>query len=288
MEKYYQFAGVELAVGIPDERMYEEDLQLTPFRVSEVSNPHRFTFEVTESLPEPNGTEIATLPGYRVYRQGDRDVRYMGAVEKGWENAYIRAEHQGKLHYVQLKASKFPAMVGMKTVLNSLEAEHLVLHAGGIIFHSSYIDWNGKAILFTAPSETGKSTQADLWHALRGAEIINGDRSALRVVDESVYAAGIPFAGSSQYCKNRTLPLAAVVYLQQAPVTTICVLRGAQAFCRVWEGCCVNTWDKEDVHLASKLVEQVVGKVPVFQLACTPDESAVIALEQALRKQETL
>lgn len=283
MEKYYRFAGIELAVSIPDERMYEDDRQLAPFRVESVQNPHRFTFEVMEDLPEPVGAEIVMTPGFRIYRHGSGTVRYIGPVDKGWGNAYIRAEHQAMAHSVQLKASQFPNLVGMKTVLNSMEAEHLVLQNGGVIFHSSYIDWNGRAILFTAPSETGKTTQAELWRELRGAQIINGDRSALRILNGNAYAAGIPFSGSSIYCKNKTLPLAAVVYLQQAPITSIRRLWGVEAFCRIWEGCSVNTWDKEDVQRSSSLVERVVQQVPVYLLACTPDESAVLALEQVLK-----
>ena len=141
---------------------------------------------------------------------------------------------------------------------------------------------DGKAILFTAPSETGKSTQADLWHRLRGAAIHNGDRSAVRWQDGRAYACGVPFAGSSQICENVTLPLAAIVYLRQAPETTIRRLRGAESFRCLWEGCSVNTWDRADVDRISETVLQVLTAVPVFELACTPDESAILALEGVL------
>lgn len=284
MEKYYRFAGVEIAVSIPAERMYDDDRGLAPFRVPEVVEPHRFSFEIVEQFSPPGGEQMAEFPGYRVYRQGEGNVRYIGSVAQGWQNGYIRAEHQGKKHAVQLKASQFQGKIGVKTVLNALEAEHLVVQAGGFILHSSFIEWKGKAILFTAPSETGKSTQADLWRSLRGAQIINGDRAAVQIVNAEVQAAGIPFAGSSQYCENRTLPLAAIVYLKQAPATTICTLQGMEAFRRVWEGVSVNTWNREDVNLALSAVQQVIGQVPVFELACTPDESAVNALEQSLRE----
>jgi hypothetical protein len=155
----------------------------------------------------------------------------------------------------------------------------------GFIFHCSCIDRGGEAILFTAPSGTGKSTQADLWHQHRGTEIINGDRAAIRLAEGKLLAEGIPFAGSSQYCKNRSLPLRAIVYLGQAPRTTIRKLRGYEAFSKIWEGVSVNTWDREDLERVSAVVQKVASEIPVYHMPCTPDESAVIALEEALRKQ---
>lgn len=271
--------------------MYEEDGCLSPFRIdkSEISGnvrsaqqPHYFHFTVTKELKKPEGEPVAVYPDYRVYAQGA--VRYIGTVYKSWLSAYIRAEHRGKWHEVQLRAADFPDRIGVKTVLTSLGAEHLVAEADGFILHSAYIEWNGKAILFTAPSETGKSTQADLWHDLRGAEIINGDRSVIRVVNGEILAAGLPFAGSSHYCKNRTLPVAAIVYLQQSSVVSIRRLTGVEAFRKLWEGISANTWNKKDLEKISWLVQQTAVQVPVYQLACTPDESAVNALEQMLER----
>jgi hypothetical protein len=173
-------------------------------------------------------------------------------------------------------------------VLNAIGAEHLIARAGGFIFHCAYIDIGGKAVLFTAPSGTGKSTQADLWQKYRNADIINGDRAAVRICDGVPTACGIPFAGSSQYCKNRDLPIAAIVYLSQAPENTLRSMKGYEAFLRIWEGVSVNTWDKTDLELVSAAVQTLAAQVPVFHLSCTPDESAVLTLEAALRKLEIL
>jgi hypothetical protein len=186
---------------------------------------------------------------------------------------------------VQILKSHHLQKLSSRTILNSMALEHLIARNHGFVFHCSYIDWNGEAILFTAPSETGKSTQADLWHQYRGAEIINGDRAAIRLAEGKLLAEGIPFAGSSQYCKNRSLPIKAIVYLGQAPKTTIRKLRGYEAFSKIWEGVSVNTWDREDLERVSAVVQKVASEIPVYHMPCTPDESAVIALEEALRKQ---
>lgn len=282
MERYYRFAGVELAVSVPDERAYVEERHLAPFAVDAVTDPHVFRFAVTDTLEAPTGTCVAENPAFRVYKDGDRRIRYIGTMGQSSEGAYIRVCGQGKINDVQLLGKWYPDRIGVKTVLNSIEAAHLIARAGGFVFHCSYIERDGKAILFTAPSETGKSTQAELWRTHRGAQIINGDRAAVRIADGQVLAEGIPFAGSSCYCENRSLPIAAIVYLGQAPRTTIRRMKGYEAFARIWEGISVNTWDQTDMELVSEAVRQIAMTIPVYHLSCTPDESAVIALERAL------
>ena len=282
MKKLYKFAGVELEISIPDRWKYEDDRALVDFRIAEASEPHRFRFHMVEALEAPAGSLAASYPDYRAYVDGEAQLRYIGTVAESWENAYIRAYHHNKDHHVQVKQSEVNKGIGVKTVLNALAAEHLVLEADGVILHASFIEHDGKAILFTAPSETGKSTQADLWAKHRNADIINGDRAVIRLIDGIPYACGIPFAGSSQYCKNATLPLSAIVYLGQAKETTIEQMNFMNGFRRVWEGCTVNTWNPDDLNKAIDIVQQITAQTPVFHLKCTPDESAVIALETAL------
>lgn len=285
MKRNYRFAGIEISVQLPAGIEYTDEYRLGNFSVETVENPQIYKVELVKELDSPEGVCIAKYPEFRVYEHEGKRIRYIGSVQNTIEGAYIRVESCGSKHLVQLQEEKFPEKIGAKTILNSLGFEHLVAEAGGFILHCSYIERNGKAILFTAPSETGKSTQADLWNQLRGAEIINGDRAAVRIVDGQILAEGIPFAGSSQYCENRSMPIEAIVYLGQAPTTSISKLHGYPAFSKIWEGVSVNSWDRKDVEMVSDAVQEVVKRIPIFHLTCTPDESAIIALEEALKKE---
>ena len=285
--KNYSFAGVECSVTMPENLMYTDERYLAAFADDRVENPHKFTFELVDSITPPTGKFVTAKPSFWVYDENGSETRYIGSVENGWQNAYMRASHKGRNHTVQIRHDQYNSeCIGTHTVLAAMAVEHLIVQADGVLFHSSYIEKDGKAILFTAPSETGKSTQADLWHQLRGADIVNGDRAVIRVMDGRLYVAGVPFAGSSVYCSNRTVPLCAVVYLGQAPHTTIRRLRGYEAFAKIWEGVSINTWNREDVEKASAIVKQVAENIPVLYMPCTPDESAVIAVEKALEGEQ--
>ena len=284
MEKYYAFAGLELTVSTRDEWMYEDDRMLAPFRVAFVSNPHLFTFSIVDKLTPPTGDFDAMMESILAYRDGNTRIRYYGASSDDWHTAFIRIEHQGKTHSVEVRSTAYRQCISPKTVLKAIDIEHLIAKQNSFVFHASFIDIGGKAILFTAPSGTGKSTQAELWHSLRNACILNGDRSIVRCTEDGIFACGIPFMGSSEYCENVTLPLAAIVYLSQAPQTTIRPLKGLEAFRHVWEGVSINIWEKDDVSRTMDTVGHVIQSVPIYHLACTPDETAVAALEQQLGK----
>lgn len=282
MKKNYRFAGIDICLDIPDSCMYENEYRLADFISGKSAAPYLYKFSFVESLDAPDGELLVNAGGYRIYGSHPNFVQYKGPVQESWKNAYIRIAYRGLLRYVQVLRSSITERIGTHTVLNILGIEHLIAQAGGFVFHCSYIVYRDGAILFTAPSESGKSTQAELWRRYRGAEIINGDRAAICIRQGSVSAEGIPFSGSSEYCINRSYPVRAIVYLAQAPQTTIRPVTGYEAFSKIWQGITLEHWRKEDVERVSGTAQIVASSVPIFYLACTPDESAVIALEQAM------
>lgn len=284
MERCYTIAGVRFRVCCPAEWMYREDGVLSAYRSPDVETEHTLEFQVVEELSPPEGELIYSQPNRRIYRSAAAQIRYDGALGGGLLGAHTRISREGALSRIQVKRDTILGRITPKLVLNAMEAEHRIVMAGGFLLHASYICHQGKAILFTAPSGTGKSTQAELWCRLRGARLLNGDRAAVMAEADGVMVRGVPFAGSSGVFENETFPLAAIVYLSQTPETAITPLVGLRSFKAIWEGCSVNIWNPEDVAVCSETVLTVVQRIPVFHLACTPDESAVEALEQELNR----
>ena len=160
---------------------------------------------------------------------------------------------------------------------------YLLVHHRGLIFHASLIAAGERAVLFTAPSGTGKSTQAELWRKHRGARIINGDKAGVTLRDVPI-THGVPFSGTSGICENASLPLTAIVVLSQASENTIRRLRPSEAVAALCPNLFVGQAVPEEWQLALNLLLDLVAAVPVYSLACTPDERAVEALEQAMKE----
>ncbi len=274
MKRYYSFAGVGLAFDLPDGEEFSEGRELPVFACEPRTGMTEVTVRIADRLIIPEGNVRASFPNMIEYASGGAVVRCFGALVTGVENAGIIAEYREGSINITLKRSVY-GKITASAILEALGTERLVGMAGGAILHSSFIDVGGEAVLFTAPSGTGKSTQAELWRENRGAVVINGDKSVLRIVDSVPCASGLPYSGSSGICLNRTLPLKAIVYLEQAKENTVVRLRGFAAFRKVWEGICVNTWDAGQVSRASELVQSIVTSVPVYLQKCTPDLRAV-------------
>lgn len=248
------------------------------------ADPHALCFRaaLVDRIGPPMGSLLYDQPSLRVYRDGDRLLREQGGTAAVFQRSILQ-ENGGTLEF---RRDKMPQGITGKQLLNAMDLPHILTAHDGFLLHASFIEHAGQAILFTAPSGTGKSTQARLWCDHMGAELVNGDRAAVRLIDGEVCACGIPFSGSSPVRRNVTLPLKAIVYLSQAPENSITKLRGVRAFRRVWEGCTVNTWDRADVEKATKTVTEVITRVPVYHLACTPDERAVELLKHTMEVEQ--
>lgn len=164
---------------------------------------------------------------------------------------------------------------------------HFLPMLGKLLLHCAYILHEGRAILFTAPSGTGKSTQAALWQRYRGSEIINGDRAALGLEDGIVTAYGLPVSGSSDDCRNVTAPVAAIVGLSQARENRAAPLPLPRAVKCLLSGTYLPPEFSQDLPMLFDLASDLAQRVPVFHLDCLPDEGAVTALEAAFRTDQS-
>ncbi len=280
MEEYFNIGGNVLRLTARDGVLNTQGDILSKFRVEPTPWDMWLDIALCDSLEVPSGEPVFNSPERRIWETDGGFITLVG----GEQSPYLRLFRRENVTRAQARASYYQTRIHSKSILQAVEAEHLIVAGEGFLLHSSFIEYEGKAILFTAPSGTGKSTQAALWEHLRGARVINGDRSVVRREAHGFEAHGVPFCGSSGISEPARLPLAAIVVLSQAPRTEIRPLSGARAFRAVWEGCSLHTWNSEDVARCSETVADAIARVPVYHLACTPDESAVLALEETLRK----
>lgn len=164
-----------------------------------------------------------------------------------------------------------------------LAMERVMLQYDAFQLHASVVMKNGKGILFTAPSGTGKSTQAVLWEKYEAATIINGDKAIIRKIDDHFCVYGSPYAGTSQIYKDLSAPVCCIVVLSQAPENKLERLSKAEAFKKIYRESAVNVWNSDFVIRLASLLQELVNVIPVYHLACRPDESAVEILENELQ-----
>lgn len=161
---------------------------------------------------------------------------------------------------------------------NLIHLENYLLETGGIILHSCYTVFQGKAILFSAPSGTGKTTQANIWKRCYHSEIINGDKCLLQYADGCWWAMGYPYHGSAEECENRSYPISAITVVRQAYEDSVELIRPVHAVGLLYSESTVNSWDSVRVSTALGLLTDLVRNVPVVKLCCTMEDSAAHTL----------
>lgn len=151
-----------------------------------------------------------------------------------------------------------------------------LLEHNGMMVHSSCIEKDGYAYLFSADSGTGKSTHTHLWlKNLPGTRLINDDKPALVYDDEKWYACGTPFSGKHDKSANVKIPVRAIVFLERSETNYVEKISVAEATKRLIK----QTIRPIDMSLAYKMLEKadlLLRHVPVFLLHCNMDDEAAI------------
>lgn len=167
-------------------------------------------------------------------------------------------------------------------MFNIIIRNHVLFHQG-IVIHASAIDYNGKGIIFSAPSGTGKSTQASLWENNMGAKVLNDDCPVVKIENENIIIYGTPCSGSKDKFLNSKAPLSTIVVLEQDSQNTICSLSSIEAVSYLMPRCFLAYNDINLMEMAIKNFEKIICTVPIYLLKCRPDMEAVELVYQCIQ-----
>ena len=150
-----------------------------------------------------------------------------------------------------------------------------LLDFGGLYLHSSAVEIDGRAYLFSGPCGTGKSTHTRLWQShFEGARVFNDDKPALRKIDNKWYAYGTPFCGKDHININMKAQLAGICFLKQADHNSIRRLLPPQAVQKIFTQTFYKFKNPERLEKMARLVEDIVKTIPVFELENRPEIEA--------------
>ena len=122
----------------------------------------------------------------------------------------------------------------------------------------------------------GKSTHTRLWQQEFGPEtvVFNDDKPALRYLDGVWYAYGTPWCGKDGINSNMKVPLAGICFLKQASENRIRRLSEAEVLQRLLPQTVWNYRTQERVAQVMVHLDQLITKIPVFELENRPEAAA--------------
>lgn len=280
-EIYYNIADIIIKIVSPFSFYTHngEDFQCAPSKPD-----YTFYFKETDNIPKlmEKSSMAADLIWAHEYMRADHS--YFRAFI--WKENFYPAiselhETEGICFYANAGILAERAKEGFE-LLMYLCLEQILLKFHCLVLHSSHVNIQGQGLLFSAPSQTGKSTQAELWRTYADAKVMNGDRTVLRKTDGQWYAYGCPMCGTSDIHLQGKEPLRHIVMLSQGKQNIIKRIHGMDAFRLLYPQITVCGWNSQLVEASMNLINDLLKDVPIWHYSCTKDKEAVYVLRNTI------
>ncbi len=287
----YRIANVNLTLdGFESEyikhrlRKYEVDASAsTPIDL-------RITFKENNSIVVPAGRDFRRLDAWYWIERDDGGYTAIKQVSQHRAN-FIRADidkacQNVLIEYVDIKDRyEITTDQYLYIILGEIFAFCQTVRSATVL-HSAAVSYKGQAVLFSAPSETGKSTHAGLWKKVFEDDVtlFNDDTPVIRVENDTLFACGTPWSGKTEINENFAYPLKGIVFLRQAKENEIRKLSTVEAVVKLLNETKKPVFEElMDKHM--EFIQTIITKIPIYELGCTISDEAPKLVRDTLFKE---
>lgn len=243
-------------------------------------------WEESESAPAPSG-DLIYDPGsiWKMHRAGDQ---FFAAMTYGSDGSAPQARSVLRANSVwnDLTLTEQRSGAAWQSLLDIGAGELIlrtaILFTGGLVFHSSGLDDNGKGIVFIGHAGAGKSTQAGLWSQVPGVVAMNDDRIAVRTNAGGAICCGTPWGGTANIARNHRAPLSALILLEHGSENDIQRLTPSASAPLLLARAFLPYWDRALMQRAMANLNALLAHVPVYRLRCRPEPEVVSLVRSVL------
>lgn len=152
-----------------------------------------------------------------------------------------------------------------------------------VLFHGSSLAMDGRGVLFTAKSGTGKSTHTRFWREQFGSRVrmVNDDKPFLHIGEAGVTVYGTPWRGKHALGENTSAPLEAIYFVNRGDENRVRTITARELYPLLLQ----QTYTPDDPLAMAKtlaLVEKLSRSVKLFTLFCNLDPQAAQVAFDAL------
>lgn len=205
-------------------------------------------------------------------------------VERNLYSQQIVFDKKLKRAIIRLNPIYVENLPTQEYILSGVIFLEMAIMAGFIPIYASAINYENQAILFSAHSTTGKSTQSKLWQNFdQNLSIIIDEKPLLYVKDEKFYIQASPFSGKTNENNNVSIPLKTILFIKQSRINQATLLDEKDALKEVLK----NTQKPKDQNTYFTLLSQIdklIKEIPMYNYQITKDITAVDYLYQKLFK----
>lgn len=272
MIKSYGFGNAKITLD--SDENFDDGKQMKPFVINECKDCLVCRFRRKDSIDTPEDMPIYASTSYKIFsKDGKTEKHYLIPLIKDEAAVINHADFGYDCKIKSIYSNHFSYGINL---INAVGIERIAYEFGMFILHCSCVELNGEAILFSGRSGIGKSTRANLWNKMTGSETINGDKIGLFTENGKLYACGLPVAGSSDVYVNKTLPVRAIIFLEQSPDNYTRKSDLTESLQKLFFNLIINSWDKEFCSDAAEFISRIISCVDIFISECNTEMDSVL------------
>ena len=279
-------------IGVTSERLIEIDEWLRAYIDAEINRPD---VEIFFSWDWSEATAPKTkYIGEDVFHYYYEEPAYDFCETKGGYKGIIARTISDK-NYTKLRCyiNEKPFIMtppNLGGLLRFIPLSTPLLCRGVLTMHAAQVIYKGRGILFSGPSGGGKSTQAALWTAYAGAQLVCADRTLLCRLTDGWESRGFPYDGSDAVRSTESFRPCCLVFVVKSMTGSPSVRRliGKEALMRLYEQqLCEVAGIRMEQHIWDMLFA-VAESLPIYLLQTTREEESVSCLKNRLWEEGVL
>lgn len=170
----------------------------------------------------------------------------------------------------------------LEYLLSGVFFYEIALKEGLITLHASAISYHEQALLFSAPSQTGKSTLTNYFLKMyTDAFIINDDKPLIKQEGGHFYVYGSPWSGKDVFNSNSKVMLHTIFFLEQGLENKLIPLTKKEKINELFRNI-YRPREESQVNLASDTLSSLIENASMMKYAFLNDSSAAITIQDYL------
>ena len=257
-----------------------------PFKIMSDMKPDHIDMTVRIVNDSPMKTDmriVARLSYMSIWKYIDSEQRTHWVFEPNNHMGTVSVDDQlsdVEIHSIFSDAFDKKSIGEMYGKYIQIILECKLIQKGFTVLHSACVEIDGIAYAFTGPSGIGKSTRAEIWRKLLGAEWISGDRPAINAQTGIVY--GVPWDGKEAIYRNYHCPLKAILKVNRSDNTRIQEMNEKEKTQLLCEQTVVPLWNPMLAAQAMCSIKKLIKNVPIFEVFCDITDESLYKLHQII------
>ncbi len=157
---------------------------------------------------------------------------------------------------------------------------YLNINKMGIILHSACIALEGKGILFSGVSGSGKSTISEIWQKDKEAAILTDERVIIRERGGDLWAFGTPWHGTAEVHKNTGAPIEKIFFIKHGEKNRAVPISKAEAANRLMVRCFPTFWNQNGMQYVLNFCTQIATEIKCYDLEFVNNLSVIECIKQ--------